>query len=62
MIKRFNAFAPIGIIRFMPTVITVHRYLKEQEIPHIWHVDGNAHDDTEWANNLYLFVRHIFEE
>ena len=40
----------------------VHQYLKEQEIPHIWHVDGNAHDDTEWANNLYLFVQHIFEE
>jgi hypothetical protein len=40
----------------------VHQYLKEQEIPHVWHVDGNAHDDTEWANNLYLFVQHIFEE
>ncbi len=38
----------------------VHQYLKEQEIPHIWHVDGNGHDDTEWANNLYLFVQRIF--
>lgn len=39
----------------------VHQYFKEQEIPHIWHVDGNGHDDTEWANNLYLFVQNIFE-
>jgi len=40
----------------------VHKYLKEQEITHVWHVDGNAHDDTEWANNLYLFVQQVFEE
>lgn len=39
----------------------VHQYFKEQQIPHIWHVDGNGHDDTEWANNLYLFVQHIFK-
>ncbi|WP_291125886.1 alpha/beta hydrolase-fold protein [Flavobacterium sp. UBA6031] len=39
----------------------VHQHLKKQEVPHIWHVDGNAHDDTEWANNLYLFVQHIFK-
>ncbi len=40
----------------------VHKYLKEQEVPHIWHVDSNSHDDTEWANNRYLFIRHIFKE
>jgi enterochelin esterase-like enzyme/predicted esterase len=39
----------------------VHQHLKEQGVPHIWNVDGNAHDDTEWANNLYLFVQHIFK-
>lgn len=38
----------------------VHQHLKEQGVPHVWHVDENAHDDTEWANNLYLFVQHIF--
>jgi enterochelin esterase-like enzyme len=38
----------------------VHQHLKVQGVPHVWHVDGNAHDDTEWANNLYLFVQHIF--
>jgi len=39
----------------------VHQHLKEKGVSHIWHVDGNAHDDTEWANNLYLFVQHIFK-
>jgi len=39
----------------------VHHHFKEQRIPHVWHVDGNAHDDTEWANNLYLFVQQIFK-
>jgi len=39
----------------------VHQYLKEQGVPHIWNVDNNAHDDTEWANNLYFFAQHIFK-
>jgi hypothetical protein len=34
----------------------VHNYLKEKEVPHVWNVDGHAHDNPEWANNLYLFV------
>ncbi len=38
----------------------VHAYLKEKDVPHVWHVDGNAHDPTEWKNNLYLFVQRIF--
>ena len=38
----------------------VHNYLKEKNIPHVWHVDGNAHDGTEWANNLYLFAQKLF--
>jgi enterochelin esterase-like enzyme len=38
----------------------VHAYLKDKDIPHVWHVDGNAHDPTEWKNNLYLFSQRIF--
>jgi len=38
----------------------VHAYLKEKEVPHMWHVDGFAHDSTEWKNNLYLFSQRIF--
>jgi enterochelin esterase-like enzyme len=46
-----------GLIRISQGV---HAYLKEKDVPHVWHVDGNAHDPTEWKNNLYLFVQRIF--
>jgi enterochelin esterase-like enzyme len=38
----------------------VHAYLKEHDVPHIWHVDSNGHDATHWGNNLYLFAQRIF--
>lgn len=47
-----------GLIRVSQQV---HQQLKGQGVSHVWHVDGNAHDDTEWANNLYLFVQQIFK-
>jgi enterochelin esterase-like enzyme len=46
-----------GLIRISQGV---HAYLKEKGLPHVWHVDGNAHDPTEWRNNLYLFSQRIF--
>jgi enterochelin esterase-like enzyme len=46
-----------GLIRISQGV---HDYLKEKGVPHVWHVDGNAHDTTEWQNNLYLFGQRIF--
>jgi enterochelin esterase-like enzyme len=38
----------------------LHAYFKEKDIPHVWHVDGNGHDPTEWRNNLYLFSQRVF--
>ena len=38
----------------------VHRYLKQQNIPHIWNVDDHAHDRETWASNLYYFAQRIF--
>ncbi|MGV3616487.1 MAG: alpha/beta hydrolase [Fimbriimonas sp.] len=38
----------------------VHRYLKEKEIPHVWHVDAGAHTWEVWKNDLYLFAQRIF--
>jgi enterochelin esterase-like enzyme len=38
----------------------VHAYLKEKDVPHVWHVDGNGHDATAWRNALYHFVQRIF--
>ena len=46
-----------GLISISPDV---HTYLKKNNVPHIWHVDSNGHDPTEWRNNLYYFVQHIF--
>ena len=38
-----------------------HRYLKENEVPHIWHVDSGPHDFTVWKNDLYYFSQQIFK-
>src|SRR5690348_837437 len=39
----------------------VHKLLKEEGVPHVWHVDSHAHDDAEWSSNLYLFAEHLFK-
>jgi enterochelin esterase-like enzyme len=39
----------------------VHRHLKEKEVPHLWNVDGHAHDATHWRNNLYHFAQRVFQ-
>jgi enterochelin esterase-like enzyme len=46
-----------GLIRISQGV---HAYLRENKVPHIWHVDGNAHDPTHWKNSLYHFAQRIF--
>ncbi len=38
----------------------VHRYLKEQNVPHFWNVDDYAHDGPAWANNVYHFAQRLF--
>jgi enterochelin esterase-like enzyme len=38
----------------------MHVYLKERNVPHVWNVDGHAHDATHWRNNLYHFAQRIF--
>ena len=47
-----------GLIRISQSV---HAYLKEHKLPHVWHVDGNGHDATHWRNNLWLFSQRIFK-
>jgi esterase/lipase superfamily enzyme len=46
-----------GLIRISQGV---HSYLKEKDVPHVWNVDGHAHDPTEWRNNLYYFLQRVF--
>jgi enterochelin esterase-like enzyme len=46
-----------GLIRISQGV---HAYLKEKNVPHVWNVDGHAHDPTHWKNNLYYFLQRVF--
>lgn len=39
----------------------VHAYLKEKNVPHIWHVDEHAHDFQHWRKALYHFGQLIFQ-
>ena len=38
----------------------LHAYLKEKNVPHLWHVDGHGHDPNHWRNSLYHFAQRIF--
>lgn len=36
-----------------------HVYLKEKNVPHLWHVTDHAHDAQEWKQALYWFVQQL---
>jgi len=39
----------------------VHKYLDEQNVPHVWQIDpGGVHDFVVWKNNLYHFSTRLF--
>jgi enterochelin esterase-like enzyme len=38
----------------------VHRYLKQQNVPHIWNVDDHGHSGETWGSNLYQFAQRLF--
>jgi len=39
----------------------VHAHLRDQKVPHIWHVDEYAHDFNHWKRALYRFAQLIFQ-
>ena len=39
----------------------VHTYLKQHDVPHVWHVDSHGHDSVEWSKNLYFFAQRLFK-
>lgn len=47
-----------GLIRISQGV---HAYLKEKNVPHIWHVDEHGHDFQHWKKGLYNFSQLIFK-
>ncbi|TVQ03609.1 MAG: esterase family protein [Planctomycetaceae bacterium] len=38
----------------------MQRFLKENQIPHTWHVDGHGHDPRHWSSSLYWFLQSVF--
>ena len=36
-------------------------YLTARSVPHVFHVDGYAHNRIEWSNNLYFFAQRLFK-
>ena len=47
-----------GLISFSQRT---HAYLKEKNVPHLWHLDSGGHDFTVWRNDLYHFAQRIFQ-
>lgn len=47
-----------GLIRISQRL---QRYLKKNNIPHVWNVDSHGHDPTHWRNNLYHFAQMVFQ-
>jgi enterochelin esterase-like enzyme len=39
----------------------LHAYLKEHDVPHIWHVDKHAHDFQHWKKALFNFAQLVFK-
>jgi enterochelin esterase-like enzyme len=46
-----------GLISFSQGL---HKYLKENNVPHVWHVEPGVHDSKVWKNDLYIFTQLIF--
>ncbi len=46
-----------GLISFNQNL---HRYLKENNVPHVWEVVPGEHNMAVWVNDLYLFSQLIF--
>jgi enterochelin esterase-like enzyme len=39
----------------------LHKYLKDNNVPHIWNVEPGKHDFQVWKNDLYSFSQLIFK-
>lgn len=48
-----------GLIRISQNV---QQFLKKNEIPHVWHVDGHGHDPEHWSSSLYWFSQSLFQD
>lgn len=47
-----------NLIRISQDVLS---YVKEKEVPHVWHDASHGHDPPEWKQALYCFPRSVFQ-
>ncbi len=47
-----------GLIRISQGL---HAHLKENNVPHVWHVASHGHDAAEWKQALYHFAQKLFK-
>ncbi len=47
-----------GLISFSQRL---HIYLKENKVPHIWHVEPGVHDFKVWKSDFYYFTQQLFK-
>lgn len=47
-----------GLISFSQRL---HNYLKENKVPHLWHVEPGVHDFKVWKSDLYYFSQQLFK-
>ena len=47
-----------GLISFSQKL---HTYLKNNKVPHIWHLDSGKHEFKVWKNDLYFFSQLLFK-
>ena len=40
----------------------LHTFLVSKGVPHIWRLDGNAHDTGAMSSNFYYFAQRLFKE
>jgi enterochelin esterase-like enzyme len=46
-----------GLIRISQRT---HAYLKEKDVPHVWHVEPGGHDFAVWRQDLHHFSQRLF--
>lgn len=39
----------------------VHRHLRDQGLPHVWHVPAYGHEPAQWKQDLYHFAQKLFK-
>jgi hypothetical protein len=40
----------------------LHTFLTEKDVPHIWRLDGHAHDTAVMSANFYHFAQRLFKD